>query len=331
MSTTQTILLLSFTFLGMVLSFLCSGMETGSYTLNRIRLHVLTHQQDRRAVMLSNIIHQPAKLLGALLIGNNLAHFLMAYSIGALLAGQGYEGSTQALINTLILTPITFIFCEVLPKDLFRAHADTLAYHFARFLRVLQIILAWTGLQPLVDSVAYIIKLLIKSKANPYASHRPRGQIGHLMKESVGHGLLSNYQSDMIDRVLRLDDQVVADVMTPWAKATTLVEGQSPEVVWQLANHLPFSRLPLVDAAGKPLGILNVFDVLIHPHGHCPPLRSLIHPAHFISADMSLRQCLLYLQHNHAPMAIVVRNDKPIGIVTTKNLVEPIVGELEIW
>ncbi len=331
MTTTETILYFTFTFLAMVLSFICSGMETGSYTLNRIRLHVLTHQQDRRAVLLSNIIHQPAKLLGALLIGNNLAHFLMAYSVGAMLMGLGYEDSRQVLINTLILTPLTFIFCEVLPKDLFRAHADTLAYNFARFLRGLQIILTWTGLQPLVDSVAYIIKLLVKSKANPYASHRPRGQIGHLMKESVGHGLLSNYQSDMVDRVLRLDDQVVADVMTPWAKATTLVESQSPEVVWQIANHLPFSRLPLTDAAGKPVGILNVYDVLIHPHGHCPPLRTLIQPPHFISPDMSLRQCLVYLQRNHTPMAIVIRNDKPVGLVTTKNLVEPIVGQLETW
>ncbi len=316
---------------GIVLSAIFSGQETGIYTLNRVRLHLLAHREHASAAVLRAMVNRPNRLLGTLLIGNNIANYMATYGIAVLLASAGFGEWQQVLINAAILTPLLFVVGEVLPKDLFARYTDQLSYFFAIPLRYLQIALTLVGLLPLIAAVSRLLSRVLKADELIGTAMHPRRAVTQLMAEGVGHGLLSAHQSDLINRVLHPTEHVVRDAMVPWAQVHRLRVGQPPEAVWALADRAAFSRFPLVDCSGEVLGVVNVFDVLLRRPDDCPPLEQLVRPAPQLAPDTDIREALVDLQRRQTPLAIVTEAGKPIGIVTFKDLVEPITGDLVTW
>jgi CBS domain containing-hemolysin-like protein len=159
----------------------------------------------------------------------------------------------------------------------------------------------------------------------------PKRQVGVLVKEGVGHGLLSDEQSALVERVLALATRRVVDEMVPWAKVLKVSINDPPKRLWDLANRSSVSRYPVVDPAGKVRGVVSVYDALRHGRDQCPPIVELMHPVERLPRTMPSREGLSRLQTSHVAMAVVVDGEKPLGIVTVKDLVEPITGELASW
>ncbi|MAE62221.1 MAG: hypothetical protein CMJ49_12805 [Planctomycetaceae bacterium] len=331
MTTPQLIMWFAIGALGLIGSALFSGLETGIYTLNRIRLHVLAHAGQPNATVLQRLIHHPNRLLGTLLFGNNIANYMASVAITALLADAGRTDAQIVVINAVILTPLLFVFGEVLPKDLFRSHTDTATYPFARPLFVTQRLLTWTGLLPLVDGFTALLNRIIGTRAGFGRTLHPRRVVTELFRESAGQGLISDYQSDMIDRVLQHTHMRVADVMIPWNQVVTLRTGQPLQSITDLAARVTHSRIPALDAHGTFQGVVDVIDALLKDADPAIPIDSLIQPVPTIQHDHPLPDALDTLQQKQAPMAIVMRDHHPAGLVTLKDLVEPIIGDIEIW
>jgi CBS domain containing-hemolysin-like protein len=318
---------------GLVGSAMFSGLETGLYTINRIRLHMLAHVPRSNAAVLESLIAKPNRVLGTLLVANNTANYLASLAVGALLDDAGYEGWSQVMINSAILMPILFVFGEVLPKDFFRSHTDTITPPFARPLLWGQRLLTWIGLLPLIDSVGWgVQRFLHGSRSTTLRVMHPRRTVTELIKEGVGHGVISQYQSAMIDRVLELQRMTVRDVLKPWSQATLIRTTQPAEAVWAIADRVSYTRAPLVAPDGTPVGILDLYDVLRHDPATCPPLTDLADPLVSLSPDMPLAEALRTCQQQRASMAVIFdAAGKPLGLVTTKELVEPIIGEIDVW
>lgn len=315
---------------GVLGSALVSGVETGIYTINRVRLHVLAHIAGSNAAVLERLLRRQSQVIVTLLVGNNLFDYLSSLAIGSLLHNAGYREWSQVGINAAILTPVTLVFGQIVPKDLFRSHSD-LTYHFARPMWWLQKLLTITGIVPLVQGLTILLRKATGSKEDPEAIAHPRRVVSQLMRESMGHGVISPYQSNMIDRALEFGDLTVADVMQPWKSATTVRTTQDAEAVWSLADRIPYSRVPLLDPTGAPVGLIEVAQVLAHDPATCPPLETLARPIARLLQRMKLPDALDKLQRKGCAMGVVMEGHRPIGLVTVKDLVEPIVGELEVW
>ena len=307
-----------------------SGVETGVYSLNRIRLHVFAHAQHSGAAVLERMLRRPNRLLAALLVGNNIVNYVVSTSLGVLLDAQGYRGWAQVGINAVILMPALLILGEIVPKDVFRGHADRLVYQFARPLAVWQWLLTVTGIVPLIDRISRAFEPA-EGEDLPMHMMHPRRLVTALIREGVGQGVISAYQSDMVDRVLELGQLRVRDVMIPWARAVAARADGPPEAIWKLADRAPHERVPLLESDGRAMGFIEVDQVLEYDPDRCPPLRELAQPLTEVAAGASCRAALLQLQRGRQAMAVVLDGDRPIGLVTTKELVEPIVGELETW
>jgi len=332
LSTGELLAWLALAFVGVIGSATFSGLETGVYRLNRVRLHLLAHEGNRNAKVLSKLVAKPNRLLGTLLIGNNVANYASSLGLTALLAGAGLGDKGIIIVTALLLTPLLFVFGEVLPKDLFQNFTDQLTYRFAVFLQWNQRLVIAIGLLPMLDGINHLLaKALGGREAATFGVH-PRRIVTQLLKEGVGHGLLSNYQTDMIDRVLHPTERTVKDAMVPWAQVHRLNQSAPPEAVWAAANRLPHSRFPLVDDRGKPTGALHVFDVLLLEPATCPPIASLARPLPRLAAHKTLAEGLHDLRIAQSAMAAVESKDgQTLGIVTAKDLVEPITGDLDIW
>ncbi len=309
-----------------------SGIETGIYTLNRVRLHVLAHDPRSNAAIMQRLIARPNRLLGTLLVGNNIANYAASLAIGALLQDAGFINWQQIAISATVLTPLLFVFGEVLPKDLFRNHADGLTIPLARPIAVLSRLLTWCGVLPMIGWVSATLRRLLGAGEIQSAMLHPRRIMSHLLREGAGHGVISSSQSDIIERALRVNRQTVQEVMVPWRQAVVARTSQPLEALWALAGRVTFSRVPLVDAAGQPVGVLELFDILRRDPATLGSVEQSAHPMIELPPTTRLPEALRRLQAYRQSMALIrTPGGEPMGLVTIKNLVEPIVGQLGDW
>jgi len=332
MSTMEWVMWSAVALLGFSGSALYSGMETGCYRLNRVRLHLRAQRGERAAVQLERETADLSRLLSTLLIGNNVMNQLGTSAMGLmLLAAVGSEWRAIVL-NALVVTPILFVIGETLPKDFFSAHADAVMYRLWRVLRWSRRVYYYVGLTPSVGLAWAALSFVFKSKGKYEATH-PRRQMAYLFKEGIGYGLLSDQQSALVDRVMQLSDTTLRDAMTPWARAMKVRATDPPGVMWRLAEQGGGrSRYPVVDRAGTVVGVVNVLDALVHEPSECPPINQLMTEAVTLPATMGLRRGLSELQKHGGSLAVVVdERGKPVGVVTPRDLVEPITGQLAQW
>lgn len=333
MSDATTIFWFTVMMIGFVGSAVYSGLETGIYRLNRVRLHLLDHKGQASARTIRKLIAAPTVLLTTLLIGNNVANYLGTASLAVIMDHWGVGQWRAILLNTLIVTPILFVFGETLPKDLFAGHSDRLTYPLAPVLEGSRRLFTWTGFVPLITGFTSQLTRLIGADLDVELSH-PRRVVESLVKEGVGHGLLTHDQSAIVERVLAMTERTVADEMTPWDKVAVVRLDDSYDSLRRLAAENDHEQFPVVDAAGKVVGQIKLLDVLCYEPADCPPIDQLMAPVHTMKRDTPLAAALTTMRQQHLPLAVILdekRPNRPLGLATMKDLVEPITGELVEW
>jgi len=330
---------ISLMLIGFLGSAMYSGIETGAYSINRVRLHLLAGS-NKTGKTLENLLSKPTSLLGTLLIGNNVSNYLGTYSLSIILGASGLSDLQVIVLNTLLVTPILFVFGETLPKDLFSAQADRLLPKFTPVISTSRFLAKYSGLLPLIGwfTEAVMRSLGQGGKVNPF---HPRRQVEVLVKEGVGYGLLSEEQSAIVGRVLTLTHTTVADVMSPWQEVQRVDLHAEPTILRTLAERSGGHRIfPVIDNYNQVVGIVDVIDALVHEEDQIPAIKTLMKPVVFISKSTPVREALQQFQQENIGLAIVsakpqtdedAQQPTPVGVVSIKDLIEPYTGELSRW
>lgn len=318
---------LGITLLGIFLSALYSGLETGLYTINQVRLDVRASSKVKSALRLKTIIDKPTRMLAVLLVCNNVANYLASYGAARLLEETTLGPWLAITVNALFMIPLLFIFGEVLPKDLFRAHTDVWTYKCSSTLRITDTILWWTGIVPVVAFAGHVAR---KTLGNESALEpTPRRKFGLLFKEGLEGGVLSDEQITLADRVLAMQSLTVQQEMVPWSRVSCLSESTSLQRRATAVRGTEHTRIPIVNTHGFVIGVLPVLSALLEPEA---PTKDLIIETLYVTPGTKVQDALQQLRKSGRAMAIVSTDGKtPRGIVTLKDLVEPIVGELAAW
>ena len=312
-------------------SAIFSGMETGSYRLNRVRLAVREHHGDPAARRLHRLTSDRPRLLATLLIGNNLANYLGTAALGVIFASWQWSDAKVVIVNAMVVTPLLFVFGETLPKDLFAAHADRLMYVMSRPLAVSRAVFAWMGLTPLVRVVSHVLIRALGDRPDDTPLH-PRRVFGSLVREGAGDGLLTEDQIALAERVLALADHQVGSEMIPWAQVKRLPSSITPQALHEAAMTSHFTRLPVIDQQQRVCGIVHIDHVLRTGSPEPAALDAVMFQPLTVTPNTPIRVALTRMQQARAAMAIVIDGaQKPVGVVTVKDLVEPITGELTEW
>lgn len=313
------------TLAGIALSALFSGIETGLYTLSGLRLAVRAGQGDPSALRLRNELNHPSRLLSTLLVGNNLANFAGSYGIAAILTGFGLSPGKAVVVNALLLIPILFIFCETLPKDLFRTYTDRWTYRWSGYLVAWRWILTVTGLVPLVQFVGQVVARLagVRATADPSA----RMRIAQLIKEGTRAGVISESQVTLAERGLSLRERTVASVMQPWRSVISVREDTPYRQVEMIARQRTASRLPVIDANGRVVGVLRLIDSLLEPERS---VRELMREPVLLSPTTPALEAIRRLREARTHLGVVTAGGpgRPIGVVTINDLAGPLAGQI---
>jgi len=313
---------------GFVLSAIFSGMETGLYTINRVRLTVRAASGDTGAGQIRTGLQHAARTLSILLIGTNASNYLGSYGLAEILHHMGLGDWSLIVLEAAVFTPLVFVFAETLPKELFRTHTDRWTYWFWPAIAVTRWLFTIVPLLPSVQLVTWVISGMVGTRNEGMMTARQR--VSELLKEGVGAGVLSESQTTLADRALAMRDRRVGDVMVRWKDAVWVsveAERGSREAVLGRGS---FSRLPVVDKDGGVVGILTWSDAVLNPTAET---RELAGEAMTLTAERRLLDALSLMRHRRQTMAIVMggEGDQPVGLVTLKDLVEPLTGKLAAW
>lgn len=316
----------------LVATAIMSGSEIGLYSLSKVRLRLRISRRDPGALTLNEWLQRPTYALEGLLIWQNICSFAFSAAITGILALAGFGETGQALISILLITPMILILAEILPKDLFHTHADRWVYPLVPIYRWLFRVITVIPLLPAVNALSRLTTWLMgrsKSDAGPVG---PRAEIAALFQESAATGLLTGTQQDLVQRALRLARVTVREVMMPWARVIGVPASISYEGFRALVRRYNISRMPVLGrSTTEVLGVVEVLDGLSAPPAnfrireHAQPIMTLI-------GEQSVRSAITLMQRARQTAAVVVdRHGRAVGMVTMKDLIEELVGDLENW
>ncbi len=301
------------------------GLETGVYHLNKIRLELQADRGRASAVSLQRLLGRFNHLLAVLLIGTNLSRYMATFAVSAMFVLAGFEHNAEWLTLAAV-TPLMFVVGDSVPKNVFQRTGGAGVYRLAWMVRLSSVVFTACGLAPLVQGFSSgLLRLLGRTDGD----HHPLGHRGieSVVAEGRASGLLTDYQSAMADRAVRIADLKLRDVMAPMARAVTAKDTVSRDELLDVIRHYAYSRLPLLDATGTVVAILDVFDLLVADPDTRP--QDLARPPLVLPDRQAIGAGLLEIQRAGSVMAIVAdAQGRHVGIVTIKDIVEQIVGEL---
>jgi putative hemolysin len=320
-----------------------SGCEMGMYCLNRVRLRLLTEGESlpdaprtksqnpaNARILLDLSTHQQESVL-AILLWQNVCGYLLTVATSWWLADiAGLNDGRAEFYSAVILSPLIFVFGDVVPKNWFQIEADRLMYGCAKFLKASVTALRMTGVLWVLEQISRVSARWVgeDEKKDWLGS---RGEIVGLLREGAAEGLLSEEQTQIVERVLNLSHIQVRSIMIPRRRVVVIPVIADRPLFESIVRGHNYSRMPVIAPDQRTiLGIVNVAEVLADESGF--NLRKWIHPALTLNMHATAANALVRLQQGGNPLALVTDPRKEfIGIVTLKDVVEEIFGELPAW
>ncbi len=325
--TTATTLQLLVLFILLLCSSFFSASETALMSLSKIRLRHMVEEEVKHAALIERLLNQPSKVLGAILIGNNIVN-IGASSLATSLAIE-YFGNAGIGIATGIMTFLVLIFGEITPKTLAAENAEKVS------LATVQTINFMTKFfRPVLFIVLKLTRFLVKLLGGEGAIERPFISEDELkMMVTVGHeeGILEIEEKKMIHNVFEFGDAQVKSIMTPRMDMEAVDVTSSYNDLVQRFKDSQFSRLPVYqNNMDDIIGSVYLKDFFFY-NGDLEnfDISQLLRKPFYTYEFKRIAELFSELKKKRIPMAIVLDEyGGTAGIVTIEDLVEEIVGEL---
>ncbi len=330
--TAETWFSLAAVFILLILSGCFSGSETAMTAASQARMTGLAKEGNARAALVNKIREKKERLIGALLLGNNLVNILAsAIATSVLIKFFGEAGVVYA---TLVMTLLVLIFAEVLPKTYALHFADKMAMAIAPIINILVIILS-----PITEMIGKIVTGVLKIFGIDTSVVNADENVEELrgaIELHKGPEQEKNEQRAMLRSILDLADVEVYEVMIH-RKNVVMIDGNQPvEYIVKEALDSPYTRIPIwKDNQENIVGVLHVRQLLKElyaSHGSSDNLNieDVISDVWFIPETTSLYDQLQAFRDRKEHFAMVVDEYGSFkGIVTLEDILEEIVGEID--
>ncbi len=309
-----------------------SGSETALTAASRARMLAMEKAGEERAGLVNQLIEKRDRLIGALLLGNNLVNILasaLATSFFIELFGQA-----GVVYATITLTVVIVIFAEVLPKSWAISDPDRFSLRVSPVIRWVVVLFgpATKVITGLVRQILAIFKVnLDKDTALLSAREELRGTVAILHQE----GSVIKDERDRLDGLLDLHELEVSDVMIHRTKMESLDIDMASDKIIAKVIESPYTRIPVwKEEADNIIGFLHSKDVLramASQNGKSREIsiKKIISEPWFVPETTSLQSQLNAFLHRNAHIALVVDEYGEVeGLVTLEDILEEIVGDI---
>ncbi len=318
-------------FVLLLLSAFFSGSETALTAVSRPHMHHLLKQGDKRAGIIAKLHARMERLIGTILLANNLVNILASALATSLLIG--IFGDSGVAYATLVMTLLVLIFAEVLPKTYAINNADRMALSVAPLVRFLVALLS-----PFSDAVQAVVRITLRlfgvtteSNLGAITDDELRGAID-LHAET---GSSDDQERAMLRSILDLDHVEVGEIMVHRKDIFMVDAGLSSAAILEQVIASPYTRIPMW--RGEPdniIGVLHAKTLLSAVKLQAAAIEELDIPGlaakpWFIPESTILLQQLHAFRKKREHFALVVDEYGALmGIVTLEDILEEIVGDI---
>ena len=320
-------------FVCFVVSAFFSGSETALTASSRARMLAMEKAGDARAALVNRMLTMRERLIGGILIGNNIVNtFAASLTTGVLLTLFGEVGIIYA---TIAVSALVIVFSEILPKTIAINSPDRVALKVAK---PISLIIALFG--PLTMAIEAFIRWLLRRFGFELGGIRSvltgteelRGQLDLLHQE----GGVAKAERDMLGGLLDLHDLSVADVMVHRTKMRIINADLPAEEIVREVLASPYTRMPLWRNKHENIvGVLHAKDLLraldsVNGDADKLKIESIAFEPWFVPDMTSLRDQLRAFLSKKTHFALVVDEYGEVqGLVTLEDILEEIVGDIK--
>ncbi|HUT45514.1 MAG TPA: CNNM domain-containing protein [Sedimentisphaerales bacterium] len=334
----NNIVLISAVAFFVILAGLFAGSETGMYQLSRLRLRMGIEKKRLSFIILGRCLSDSTGLLLSMLIGTNLAHYLATSIVTFMFLSRVETEHTAEFFATILTVPILFIFSELIPKNTFFYRADVLMPYLSPLLYSFHKLLSWCGIVPLLKFISGLFARLmgLAASSRTVIASAQRHKVQAILHDTHEEGFLSPVQSEIVNRLVGISHVHIGSVMIPINNVEMVDVNSDDSALLNKLNKCAFTRLPVTEGrGGNIIGFIGIYEALSSSEKFAD-LRDFVKPIRKLDADMTVIDAINIMQKENHKIVLVVRagrfgRERPVGIVTMKDLVEELLGELAEW
>lgn len=316
-------------FFSFLFSGLFSGMETGSYSINRIKLKRKVLERNLKAERLNSIISTPYKFIFMVLIGNNIAIYVLSNQVTNIYLKNGFSTNNlifgflpwnAEVVATLTLIFPVFLFAEIVPKNVFRIWADHIMYSLSILIKLFNILFT-----PLTWPIENFFKIIINDE-NKNMSALFHKVSPNILKEELSlikeNEVISEFQVMMIENVIDMHKIPITSMMQTLKKEYLIsINSKVRDIKEKMKNHKIKDIFVLEDK--KIIGIISSNDLLIRKYDDNDSIKKIINEPLRIESHRSLKAAFYRLRNSSLNIAVIFdKNENFIGTISLNDVIK---------
>ncbi len=314
--------LFTYFFTALFVSFLCSLLESVLLSLSIAHVSVMEKEGGASGKLMAELKDNINKPLAAILTINTIANTIGAAGVGAqtlMLFGNDWVAVASAILTLCIL-----IFSEIIPKTVGAIYSKSLASFSAYTIRVLMVV-SW----PFVILSEAMSKLIHKGE-NGGESKASREELLAMAEISEDEGAIDEQEGDIIENLMKLDDMLVKEIMTPRSVMFALKKNDTVGKVVEKYSPIAFSRIPIYEKdLDNIIGIVNRYD-LVNKQAEDKfdiQMRDIMKSIDSISEGTSVSDVLDIFVKRRQQMVFVIDDfGTTTGLITLEDAIETLLG-----
>ncbi len=302
-----------------------SGTETAFVSLDRAKIKALADKGDKGATGINSFLEKPESFFSTTLLGTNLSA-VISNTIATIMVIT-YLGEHYVYITIFIMAPLLLVFGEIVPKTVYRYHADQITPHIVAPLKVIANIL-----KPFVSLLSRITECFVKffrmDRTQTYPLTTREDLANYLDLWNI-NSRLKKAEKKMVERIFDFSETLAEDIMIPLVNIKALEDSDSIEEAIIKARRTGHSRIPVYsEEAYNIIGIVLAYD-LITIQDKSLSIKDIMRPARYVPDSIPVDKLLKQLRTEGNSIAVVVDEyGGTTGIVTVEDILEEVVGEI---
>ena len=302
--------------------------ETALMSLSKIRIRHMVEEGVKGAKLVEKLTEDPNRLLGAILIGNNVVN-IGASALATTIATNIF-GSAGAGIATGIMTILVLIFGEITPKSIAKQKSEKVALRVSKVINVIvKILRPFIGIFTAISSIFIIVLGGDPKASEPFITEE---ELRTMVGVSEEEGVLEDVEKEMIFNVFDFADAHVKDVMVQRVDVIAVDLEATYEEVLEVIKREQFSRIPVYNQTIDDIvGILNVKDLIMaEKSSDAFKVSKYMREPYYTFEFKKIKELFSEMKKTRNHISVVLDEyGGTVGIVTIEDLIEEVFGEIE--
>ena len=310
-----------------LMSAFFSSAETALINMSKIRLKHLVKENVKNADKLEKLYEDSNKLIGAILIGNNIVN-LATSSIATIITTSRFSNAGLG-ISVGLTTLVILIFGEITPKNLALQNSESISLFVAPI--ILFLVRIFTPILFILNNISNLLSSLLGQRNDDKKPTITQDELKTIVDVSNQEGVLQTDETEMIQNIFEFKDLTVDDIMIQRRDIVAISSDMSYDEIIEVFKNRQLSRLPIYeDTIDDIIGVLYAKDLFFNEHNKEEfDIKTLMREPVFVNEFVKISDFFKKMQQVKTHIAIVLDEYGGVaGIVTMEDLVESIVGDI---